>query len=66
MVGFAIAASRATLPWATLVAVAPGLGIALALALRRSPPPLKTVGWSLASTSAAAALVLIGGAPYLS
>ena len=66
LVGFAIAASRATLPWATLIAVAPGLGIALALALRPSPPPLKTVGWSLASTSAAAALILIGIAPYLS
>jgi hypothetical protein len=66
MVGFAIAASRATLPWMTLIAVAPGLGIALALALRRSPPPLKTVGWSLALTSAAAALILIAVSPHLS
>jgi YwiC-like protein len=66
MVGFALAVSRGTLPWTTLLAVTPGLGIALALAMRPSPPPLKTVGWSLASTSAAAALILISVAPQLS
>jgi hypothetical protein len=66
MVAFAIAASRAALPWTTLLAVAPGVGIALALAMRPSPPPLKTVGWWLASTSASAALVLISIAGQLS
>ena len=66
VVGFAIAASRATLPWATLLAVAPGLGIALVLAMRRSPPPLKTVGWSLAATSASAAVTLISLGRHLS
>ena len=66
MAGFVIAVSRATLPWTTLLAVAPGLGIALVLAMRRSPPPLKTVGWSLAATSVSAALTLIGLGRHLS
>jgi len=46
--------------WPSLVAALPGLATAVMLGLRRSPPPLKTVGWSLALTSAAAALILIG------
>ena len=66
MAGFAIAAGRETLPWTTLLAVAPGLGIALALAMRPSPPPLKTVGWSLAATSASAALILVSIGRHLS
>jgi hypothetical protein len=34
--------------------------------MRRSPPPLKSVGWSLAMTSTAAALILISAARHLS
>jgi hypothetical protein len=48
------------LPWVTLAAVAPGLAAALAVASR--PPSatrLRTVGWTLVSTSSAAAVLLI-------
>jgi YwiC-like protein len=55
-----IGVTRAWVPWATLLAVTPGVALAVALATRRSPRPLKTVGWSIALTSAAAALMLIG------
>jgi hypothetical protein len=57
-----VSAASALVPWSSVIAAIPGLGAAVALATRRSPPPLKTVGWSLALTSAAAALILIGTA----
>ena len=60
-VAFALAAARAMLPWTTLLAVIPGLIAALMLASRRSAPKLKTVGWTLMSTSTAAAVILIAG-----
>ena len=60
-VGLAVAAGRGTLPWAALLAIAPGLIAALSMALRRTAPKLRTVGWTLMSTSAAAALILMGG-----
>ena len=60
MVVLGIAVTGASVPWTTLIAVTPGLATAVALAMRPSPPPLKTVGWSLATTSTAAALVLMG------
>ena len=61
-----IAVASAVVPWSSLAASGPGLAAAVALATRRSPPPLKTVGWSLALTSMAAALILIGTARHLS
>jgi hypothetical protein len=66
MVALGIAVTGASVPWATLIAVTPGLTTAVALAMRSSPPPLKTVGWSLATTSTAAALILIGTLSRLS
>jgi YwiC-like protein len=59
VLAIAIAVARQWVPGATLLAAAPGIGVAVALARRCPPPPLKTVGWSLAMTSAAAALILI-------
>ena len=61
-VGMAIAVSRAWLPWTTLTAATPGLATAVVLAMRPRRAGLKTVGWSLALTSATAALILIGAA----
>ena len=61
-IGIGIAVTRGWLPGATLVAAIPGLATAVALATRSRRPPLKTVGWSLALTSAAAALILISAA----
>jgi YwiC-like protein len=55
-----VAIAGAWMRWPSLIAALPGLATAVMLAIRRSPPPLKTVGWSLALTSAAAALILIG------
>ena len=55
-----VAVAWAWMRWPSLVAALPGLATAVLLAIRRSPPALKTVGWSLALTSAAAALILIG------
>lgn len=63
-VGLAIAAMSAVLPWTTLLAISPGLLVALALAFRPPPPTrLRTVGWTLVSTSTAAALVLVAALP---
>jgi hypothetical protein len=61
-VGMAIAVSRAWLPWVTLAAATPGLATAVVLAMRPRRAALKTVGWSLALTSATAAFILIGAA----
>jgi hypothetical protein len=56
----AVAASRMVLPWATLLAAAPGLAVATSLALfPPSPKRLRTVGWTLVAVSAGAALILI-------
>jgi hypothetical protein len=63
--GIGIAVVRGWLPGATLVATR-GLATAVALATRSPRPPLKAVGWSLALTSAAAALILISAAWPLS
>lgn len=65
--GLTAAGVRDVLPWTTLLAAAPGLSLA-ALLVARPPPPtrLRRVGWTLVSTSAAAALILIarlGGTP---
>ena len=60
--GLAVAAAAGLLPWTTLMAVSPGVVVALALALR--PPAasrLRTVGWTLVSASAATAIMLIVG-----
>jgi len=57
----AATASRGALSWTTLVAIGPGLIAAVSLAFRRQAPKLRTVGWTLMSASAAAALVLIAG-----
>ena len=57
-----LAASRLWLPWITLVAAAPGLTAAGWLALFPPPPTrLRTVGWTLVATSAAAAVILTTG-----
>ena len=64
--GIGIAVVRGWLPGATLVAATPGLATAVALATRSPRPPVKAVGWSLALTSAAAALILISTAWLLS
>jgi hypothetical protein len=62
--GVVAAAMTGTLPWAALVAAAPGLVLAVSLALRPPPPTrLRLVGWLLVSTSAAAALVMIAALP---
>jgi hypothetical protein len=55
-----IAAIRGWVPWPLMLALTPGLFAPMALTMRPSPPTLKTVGWSLALASAAAALILIG------
>jgi hypothetical protein len=60
--GMAIAVSRGWLPWTTMTAATPGLATAVVLAMRPRRAGLKTVGWSLALTSATAALILIGAA----
>jgi YwiC-like protein len=60
--GMVIAVTRAWLPWMTLAAATPGLATAVALAMGPRRAQLKTVGWSLALMSAAAALILISAA----
>jgi hypothetical protein len=65
MTRLAIATSHASIPWTMVLAVVPGLVAAVSLATWPSPPPLKSVGWSLALTSTAAALILIGEAGHL-
>lgn len=60
--GLGIAVMRAWVPGATLIAAAPGLTTAVALAARPHRPALKTVGWSLTLTSAVAAMILISAA----
>jgi hypothetical protein len=63
-VGLAMAAMSAVLPWTTLLAISPGLLVAIALAFRPpAPTHLRTVGWTLVSTSTAAALILIAALP---
>lgn len=58
--GLGTAAMRAVLPWTALLAITPGLLVAVALAFRPpAPTRLRTVGWTLVSTSTAAALILI-------
>jgi hypothetical protein len=60
----ATAALGALLPWAALIASAPGLAAASWLALfPPSPTRLRTVGWTLVATSGAGALILIVGLP---
>jgi hypothetical protein len=61
-VGLVAAGSRTLLPWTALIAATPGLLAAVALAARApSPARLRAVGWTLVSTTAAAALILIVG-----
>jgi hypothetical protein len=56
----AAAALAMVLPWATLVASAPGLAVATSLALfPPSPKRLRTVGWALVAISAGTAVILI-------
>jgi hypothetical protein len=58
---FVLATERGTLSWVPLLAVSPGLISALLLAFRPRTPRLKTVGWTLMSTSTAAAVILMAG-----
>ena len=58
---FTLAAARGALSWMPLLAIAPGLAAALSLACQPKTPALKTVGWTLMSSSSAAALVLMAG-----
>jgi hypothetical protein len=61
-VGLTAAAASSMLPWVTLSASAPGVAVAALLVFRPPPPTrLRTVGWTLVSTSALAALMLIAG-----
>lgn len=56
------ACARGALPWATLVALVPGITAAVWLA--GAPPPaarLRRVGWALMATSLATAMILIVG-----
>lgn len=59
LVAFALGAARGLLPWVSLVAVSPGLISALWLAFHTRALRLKTVGWTLLSTSTAAAVILM-------
>ena len=53
---------RGLLPWTTLFAAAPGLvGAGWLAVFPPSPTRLRVVGWTLVTTSAAAALILISG-----
>jgi len=62
LVSMAWASARGLVSWATIAAVAPGLVGALWLSVRPpSPASLRTVGWTLVATSAAAAVILIVG-----
>jgi hypothetical protein len=62
IVGLVLAAMNATLPWLALFAAIPGVAVATALAVcPPAPTRLRTVGWTLVSASAAAALILIVG-----
>jgi hypothetical protein len=66
VIGLLAAASDARLPWATILAIAPGLSVSTVLALRPpSPARLRTVGWTLVSTSAIAVATLIAMLPRL-
>jgi hypothetical protein len=63
VLGLVVVARLGLLPWTTLLAAAPGLLGASWLAM--FPPPatrLRTIGWTLVTTSAAAALMLLVGA----
>lgn len=61
-VGLVATALRALLPWTTLIAAAPGLVAAAWIAVfPPAPAQLRTVGWTLVTTSAAAALILLAG-----
>jgi hypothetical protein len=61
-VGLAAAALVAALPWAALTAAAPGLAAAAWIAMfPPAPTRLRTVGWTLVATAAAAALILLAG-----
>ena len=59
LAGFGCAAIGGVISVAPLVAVGPGLIAAMSLAFRSDTPTLKMVGWTLMSTSAAAAVILI-------
>jgi hypothetical protein len=59
--GLAVASIGHALPWTALVAAAPGLLLAVALAVR--PPSagkLHLVGWTLVAVSVASMVILIG------
>jgi len=58
------AAFRSLLPWSSLVAAAPGLVVAAWVTIfPTSPARLRTLGWTLVVTSAAAAVILVLGLP---
>jgi hypothetical protein len=58
----AAAATRNVLPWTTLAAVIPGLVATVFLVVAPPPPTqLRTVGWTLVSTSVATAAILVIG-----
>lgn len=56
---FAVAGDRGLLPWAALLAAAPGLAATLWIAcVPPAPARLRVVGWTLVAVSIAAALIL--------
>ena len=55
-------ADRASLSWAMLAAVVPGLAVSIALAFHPpAPTRLRSVGWTLVSASAIAMVLLVFG-----
>jgi hypothetical protein len=53
---------RGTLPMASLLAILPGVAVALAIGVTQpSPARLRTIGWTLVATSVAVAAILIVG-----
>jgi hypothetical protein len=62
LVGMAWTSARGLTSWTTIAAAAPGLMSALWLSVQPpSPASLRTVGWTLVATSAAAAVILSVG-----
>ena len=65
MTALLLLASWARLPWITLAAIVPGLLVSLVLGFRPpSPVRLRSVGWTLLSTSAIAMVLLVVGLRY--
>jgi hypothetical protein len=64
--GLLVAVWDARLPWAVVLATAPGLVVSTVLTVQPpSPAQLRTVGWTLVSTSSFAVITLIAMLPRL-